>query len=90
MLIRYGRKFSKYYDKAPLKIRKTFIKRREIFQKDPFHPQLNNHQLLGNYEGFRSINVTGDWRAIFFEDVDEHGKKVVIFKVLGTHSQLYR
>lgn len=85
MLIKYGRKFSKYYDKAPLKIRKAFLKRREIFKKDPFHPQLNNHQLSGNYKGFRSINITGDWRAIYSEE-----KNVITFELLGTHSQLYK
>lgn len=86
MLIRYGRKFSKYYDKAPLEIKKAFIKRREIFQKDPLHPQLNNHQLSGNYKGFRSINVTGDWRALY---IQVHEKEA-IFVMLGKHSKLYR
>lgn len=85
MLIRYGRKFSKYHDKAPLRIRKAFLKRRKIFEKDPFYPQLNNHQLSGNYKGYRSINITGDWRAIYSEQ-----DNVVIFELLGTHSQLYK
>lgn len=85
MLIRYRRKFSKHYDKAPLKIREAFINRRELFLQDPFHPQLNNHQLSGKFKGFRSINITGDWRAIYSEYGD-----TIIFEVLGTHSQLYK
>lgn len=89
MLVRFSRKFSKTYDKAPAKIRNAFDKRLKLFLENPFHSQLNNHALTGKYSDYRSINITGDWRALFEEFEDKSGK-VVIFEVIGTHSQLYK
>lgn len=87
--IDYSRKFLKQLKKSPLEIKIAFRKRLELFLKDPFHPQLNNHALTGKYSDYRSINITGNWRAIFEEFGDESGK-VVTFEVIGTHSQLYK
>ena len=87
--IDYSRNFLKQLKKSPLEIKIAFRKRLELFLKDPLHSQLNNHALTGKFSGRRSINVIGDWRAIFSEYEDEAGK-VVIFEVIGTHSQLYK
>ena len=86
MEIRLGKKFIKLYDKSPIKIRRSFDLRLTIFSQDKFHPILNNHALGGKYIGYRSINVTGDWRAIFREFQDE---EIIYFDLIGTHSQLY-
>ena len=87
----YSRVFTKQLKKAPLKIKEAFRKRRELFFEKPFSLQLNNHQLTGEYKGHRSINITGDWRAIFIEILDdEEGNKTILFKFIGTHSRLYR
>lgn len=83
--IDYSKKFLKQLKKAPLQIQIAFRNRFVRFLKDPFDPVLNNHALTGDYLGKRSINITGDWRAIFSE---ENG--VIIFDLLGTHSQLYK
>ena len=89
MNIKLGKKFAKQYSKAPQKIKKAFGYRLEIFRNDPFHPLLNNHSLTGGYLNSQSINITGDWRAIYSEALSNDGK-VSIFLALGTHSQLYR
>ena len=88
--IDYAKKFLKQLKKAPLEIKIAFRKRLEFFLENPFHPILDSHGLTGQYSGFRSINVTGDWRAIFSEQKDEAGGKIVTFAVFGTHSQLYK
>lgn len=90
MPARFSRKFSKQYDKADSKIKKAFDKRLKIFLQDSFSPVLNNHGLTGQYASYRSINVTGDWRAIFCEQKEAGGTKIVTFVALGTHSQLYK
>lgn len=90
MYIRLGKKLTKQLSKIPTNIRKAFDNRLALFLSEPLHPQLHNHQLTGNYKGFRSINITGDWRAVFIEQIDEKGNLIVIFEVLGTHSQLYK
>lgn len=84
--IDYSKKFIKSLKKAPKKIQLAFRKRLEIFLSDKFNPILNNHALAGKYEGLRSINVTGDWRAIFKEYGDG---KIIYFITINTHSNLY-
>lgn len=83
--IDYSKNFDKQLRKAPLSIKIAFRERFELFLKNPFHSQLNNHALTGKYKDHRSINITGDWRAIYSEKGN-----VIIFELLGTHSQLYK
>jgi addiction module RelE/StbE family toxin len=81
----YSSKFIKVQRKASKAIRTAVANRVELYLKDPYNPQLHNHLLTGIYKGCRSINITGDWRAIFIEQ-----GYTVIFVALGTHSQLYK
>lgn len=90
MRIKFARKFTKEYDRADQKIKQTVNKRIDLFSKDPFNPQLRNHPLSGKYSGYRSINITGDWRAVFLVLGQIDSEIVVSFEMLGTHSQLYR
>ncbi len=87
MQIEYKNEFTKHFNKAPAKIQLAFKDRLKIFIADPFNLFLNNHGLSGKYQGLRSVNITGDWRAIFREAGDY---RLVIFETLGTHSQLYK
>jgi len=89
MLIKFNKNFKKQYDKADLKIQSTFQKKLKLFLNSPFHSQLNNHQLTGRLSGYRSINITGDWRALYSEYTMD-SKRVIIFEMIGTHSQLYK
>lgn len=90
MHVQFSKKFSKQYDKAGSKIQHIFDQRLRIFAQNQFHPLLNNHSLIGKFSGFRSINITGDWRAIYKEEIDENFNIVFIFIALGTHSEQYR
>jgi addiction module RelE/StbE family toxin len=90
MLVKFSRDFGKSYQKADQKIKANIDKRLQLFAERPFHPQLHNHLLTGKYSGFRSINITGDWRAVYSVSVDKQGKQIVIFELLGTHNQLYK
>ncbi|HTE22629.1 MAG TPA: type II toxin-antitoxin system mRNA interferase toxin, RelE/StbE family [Candidatus Limnocylindria bacterium] len=56
------------------------------FQNDPYHSDLYNHPLIGQWKGFRSISFGGDWRA-HYEMLD---KDTAQFAAIGTHAQLYR
>ena len=85
MNVKFTKKFQKQYEKSPKGIKKAFEEKLDIFTSDKFYPTLNNHQLAGKLNGYRSINVTGDWRAVYRETDD-----FVLFELLGTHSQLYR
>jgi len=85
MEIRYSPRFRKQYVKSNKKVKIAFNSRLELFLQNAHHPLLKNHSLTGEFKGYRSINITGDWRAIYLERRD-----AVIFITLGTHSQLYK
>ncbi len=76
--------FKKNFKKLPPKIRKQFYERAELFAANKFNAILNNHSVDQAYTNCRSINVTGDYRAIFRENAE-----VAIFLDIGTHSELY-
>jgi len=82
-------KFEKLLDKAPRAIKRAYRQRLVLFLFDPFHPLLHNHLLTGNYKGYRSINVTGNWR-ILYKEIPDDKQIIVEFHLFGTHSQLYR
>ncbi|MEK9165757.1 MAG: type II toxin-antitoxin system mRNA interferase toxin, RelE/StbE family [Patescibacteria group bacterium] len=87
MQIDFANQFDKQLKKSPNKIKIAFQKRLALFIKDKYHPLLDNHQLTGKLKLCRSINVTGDWRALFKE---LNSGEIVFFVVLGTHSHLYK
>ncbi|MDP3900473.1 MAG: type II toxin-antitoxin system mRNA interferase toxin, RelE/StbE family [bacterium] len=86
MQIEYAKKFIKEFKKSPKNIKTAFKNKLEIFTRDKFDSTLNNHCLSGKLKDYRSINITGDWRAIFREIEKEN---VVYFVAIGTHSKLY-
>ncbi|MFY9484577.1 MAG: type II toxin-antitoxin system mRNA interferase toxin, RelE/StbE family [Patescibacteria group bacterium] len=86
MTLRLHKNFEKRFNKLPQNIQTKTKQRLVLFLENPFHPQLNNHPLKGNYIGYRSINVTGDWRAIFKLVKEQEA----IFVTIDTHSNLYR
>lgn len=86
MKIEYAKRFIKQFKKAPKQVQLSLKEGIKLFELDKFHPLLNNHALRGKFEGYRSINITGDWRAIFSE-VDVN---TLYFQELGIHSQLYK
>ena len=78
------RLFLKDFKKIPKGVRLKFVERKNLLLDDPFHPLLNNHSVEKAFPGCRSINVTGDYRAIFMQRSDG-----LIFIRIGTHSDLY-
>lgn len=86
MIVRFHRNFEKKYSKLREGEKRKFKERLKIFLQDEFNPTLNNHPLKGKYRGYRSINVSGDRRALY----KKTAKDRVVFVVIDTHSNLYR
>ena len=84
MKTRFHRSFVKDYHRADGKIKTAFEWRLAFFAADPHHISLKNHPLSGAYKGYRSINITGDFRAVYKAEGD-----TATFVALGTHSKLY-
>jgi addiction module RelE/StbE family toxin len=84
MTIAYSKNFIKQAKKLHLEARKKLLERIAIFSDNPLHPLLRNHQLKGKHKEYRSIDITGDIRALYMQKENE-----AIFDTVGTHSQLY-
>lgn len=85
MVIGTTKAFDKQYAKLNLKVKDAFKRRVTVFKSNPFDTTLRNHALKGKYLGFRSIDITGDVRALY----TTQGDTIIIFGFIGTHSQLY-
>jgi mRNA-degrading endonuclease YafQ of YafQ-DinJ toxin-antitoxin module len=68
MEIKYSKRFRSQYHKADKQIRAAFSQMLDLFLSNPNNPFLRNHALRDTFAGYRSIDVTEEWRAIFRED----------------------
>lgn len=85
IIVAFTKDFKKSFKKRDNFIQKKVTEKIKLFRQDPFNILLDNHKLNGEYEGYSSINITGDFRAIF-----KHlTKNQVIFYYIGTHTELY-
>jgi len=84
MKITYSKEFIKQAEKLHSKLQLQLYEHIMLFRENPLHPRLRNHALKGKYAAYRSINITGDYRALYLQSESE-----VIFDKIGTHSQLY-
>ncbi len=85
MIIKTTKGFDKQYVKLSPKHKLQFKERVVVFKRDPFDPTLRNHPLKGKYLGYRSIDISGDLKALY----TNQGTTVILFGFIGTHSQLY-
>lgn len=87
MKIYYYKKFVKHLDqriKPNFNLYQKFQDRVQIFITDPNNPILNNHQLKGRKQNYRSFSITGDIRVIYYQTED-----YVYFIDIGSHNQVY-
>lgn len=85
MIIQYTPKFKKQYKKLSAKFQEQFADRLKLFLIDPTASQLRIHPLQGTYAGYWSMNINGNLRTLYLK----RGEEIIIFALIGTHSQLY-
>ena len=77
--------YKRQFRKLPGDVQKKVMERLALFMQYEMHPLLNNHPLRFEWTGYRSVNITVDYRMIF--------RKISITFVrleqVGTHSELY-
>jgi mRNA-degrading endonuclease YafQ of YafQ-DinJ toxin-antitoxin module len=86
--ITFSNRFNAQLRAAPREIIEAFLTTLQLFRDDQYHPTLRNHQLRKKLAGYRSIDVTEDWRAVFKEARSEE-QIVITFHLIGTHPELY-
>lgn len=85
MKVGYSKRFKKQYKKLSENMQIKFTERLNIFIENQQDERLQIHKLYGKFKNLKSINVTGDTRAVFEEIVS--GK--IEFTAIGSHSELY-
>lgn len=88
MKVVYDPLFIEKLKKLDVRIRKRVNEKILLFSKNPDDSQLDNHPLQREYQGYISIDITSDYRAIYKET--KIGNEVVAYFIfLGTHKELY-
>jgi addiction module RelE/StbE family toxin len=80
-----SKKFDKQFVKLSKKTKEQFYEKMILFQINSFNLLLNNHAVHYPFEGCRSINITGDLRALY-EVIGD----TALFIRIGSHSELYK
>jgi mRNA-degrading endonuclease YafQ of YafQ-DinJ toxin-antitoxin module len=83
--IQYKKTFLKQFKKLKPEQKEQFFSRLDDFLQDPYIPYLRYHSLKWWYLWYKSINISGDLRALFKEEWDS----LIIFFMIWTHSELY-
>ena len=86
MKIIFHKTFQKKLKKQANVERVQLQNRLDIFVSDPFNVILNNHALRGAFTGYRSINVSGDLRAIYRIESND----IALFTDIDNHANLYK
>jgi addiction module RelE/StbE family toxin len=86
--IEFSDVFNKRLSAAPRHIIAIFAEVIHLFRENPYHPALRNHPLKKKYAGYRSIDVTEDWRAVF-KETESSEYTLINFRTIGTHEYLY-
>jgi addiction module RelE/StbE family toxin len=81
----FSKTFVKQFKKLRPAQQERFYERLELFQRDPHDRRLRDHALKGKYQGYRSIDIEPDLRALYYNA----GDRLVIFALIGSHAQLY-
>jgi len=55
-------------------------------KQEPLNPKYRDHELTGDYSGFRECHIQPDWLLIYKIDGD---KLILIASRTGTHSDLF-
>jgi addiction module RelE/StbE family toxin len=83
--IDFTKGFIKQFKRLRENQKQRFYERLELFKKNPHDRVLRDHALKGKYTGYRSIDIEGDLRALYYIK----GDQIVIFAFVGSHAQLY-
>jgi len=88
MRVKYSPAFLSILKRVDVRIRKSLRESIAIFIRNPNDLELDNHDLRDEWLGYRSIDVTENWRALY-KEITENDESVAYFIALGTHDGLY-
>ncbi|MDO8954921.1 MAG: type II toxin-antitoxin system YafQ family toxin [Gammaproteobacteria bacterium] len=75
----------KLYKKSGKDLGKLRLVMSLLINEDKLPKRLNDHVLIGNYEGRRECHIEPDWLLIYHIKAD-----AIIFERTGSHSDLFK
>ena len=87
MQILFKKTFIKQYKKLQGFNRSKIDHTLKLFEKNPFHPDLRNHALVGKLKGKRSISAGFDLRIVF--ELEDNKYMIVVMLGVGSHNNVY-
>lgn len=88
MIVQYSPAFLEKVKKLNVLVYKSLRMQILVFSRNPYDPVLRNHALRGEWQGYRSIKITADWRALY-KEIKSGDEIIAYFSYCGTHKQLY-
>jgi mRNA interferase YafQ len=86
---KFTRAFRKYVQRDQ-RIKIQVQRALDLMEKDVFTPQLNTHQLKGEFVGFYACSCGYDCRIIFtIEKGQDPAEEIIILVNIGTHNEVY-
>ena len=86
--------FDKKFKHQDIRLKKALLKTLNIFSRNPWNSQLDNHLLKRELTGLRSIHIIGyrsnDYCAIYKEILEKDGNIYAYFLIFGTHKELFQ
>ena len=79
------RVFGRQYKKLPREVQERVGERLALLIASERNPLLNDHKLNPPWEGYRSINITGDYRLVY----KKLSPDIYFLRAVGTHHQLF-
>jgi addiction module RelE/StbE family toxin len=77
--------FDRQYKKLSKSLQDKIWERLALLIEDASNPLLQDHKLNPPFDGYRSINITGDYRLVYKKlDADTY-----YLRAIGTHHKLY-
>ncbi|MDP2691743.1 MAG: type II toxin-antitoxin system YafQ family toxin [bacterium] len=70
-------------------IRKLKAVMEKLIKKEELSLLKNDHELKGDWKGFRDCHIEGDWVLIYKLGVDEEGNETITFHATDNHSNLF-
>ncbi|KKU21047.1 MAG: hypothetical protein UX31_C0022G0004 [Candidatus Nomurabacteria bacterium GW2011_GWA1_46_11] len=83
--VHYHKNFKKQFKRLPKNIQNKFGMKLAAFLSESYSMELNNHSLTGEWRGHRSIDITGDIRAVYKIENETN-----LLVAIGSHNQLYK
>ena len=85
MRLTEDRVFRKQFAKLSQSLKSRVRERVHMLVTDSTHPLLHDHKLNPPFDGYRSINITGDYRLVY-KKLDA---ETYYLRAIGTHHELY-